>query len=166
MIILKSLILANNDKLPSYEQLGMEGYDALCTIMHHFNVDEFNDIVPYIIESIHSIDFFDSDVILYQIDRNITFDSIVWLYNHEINKFDKTIPNVKISHNIGYYQFYGGIDIYDRKSRHSYYWPFLPNRNLEVAKSLLIDLCLPIENPFKDHFKYCDKETFMDIISK
>jgi len=161
--MLLSLIKYNKGKFPSFDQLGDEGYDALTTILHHFDIENINDIFPYLIAAIKEHSFFDSETILYQVDRNVIGSQVCYLYNPDIKKFDIGQINPLLHNQLGYFQYYGGMDMFDYATRKRYFWPTNPNRNLNIVSALLCDLCLPIDNPLKSHILEIDPESFVLI---
>jgi hypothetical protein len=166
LVILQSLIKYNNGKLPSYQQLGSDGSYALEIILTHFDVKNINEIFPYIIVAIKNNTFYNSENVLYQIDRNNIDDKNLYLYNKKLKKFDIKKTNKLLHKNIGYFQYYGGMDINDLSTRKTYYWPYFPNRDMKIVTNLLNDLCLPIRNPLKSHIIDCKVEEFIKIALK
>ena len=66
------------------------------------------------------------------------------------------------------YQFYGGIDLFDNKSRKKYFWPFHPSINRETQKEMYNVLCLPTENfgfpPSKLNPEIVSNKTFLNFL--
>lgn len=166
MLLLHGLIRYNNYKWPGYEQLGSDGSDYLKTILHHFDIENLNEVLPYIITAINNNQFFDAETILYQVDRNVAGSNQLYLYDSNTKKFNIVDGNLLLHPKLGNYQYYGGIDLFDSFSKKLYFWPVNPNRDMNIVLSFLQDLCLPLNNPLKSHVTTIDPQGFIDIASK
>lgn len=166
MLLLHGLIRYNNFQWPGYDQLGSDGSEYLKTILHHFDVENLNEVLPYIITAIKNNQFFDAETILYQVDRNIAGSNQLYLYDSKIKKFNIVDGSLLLHPKLGNYQYYGGIDLFDSFSKKLYFWPVNPNRDMNIVLSFLEDLCLPFNNPLKSHVTTIDPQGFIDIASK
>ncbi len=166
MLLLHGLIRYNNYQWPGYDQLGSDGSEYLKTILHHFDVENLNEVLPYIITAIKNNQFFDAETILYQVDRNVAGSNKLFLYDSETKKFKIVDGNLLLHPKLGNYQYYGGIDLFDSFSKKLYFWPVNPNRDMNIVVSFLQDLCLPLNNPDKSNVITIDPQGFIDIASK
>jgi hypothetical protein len=166
ILMLKSLVKFNDNMWPTMDQLGADGSSALRTILHHFDVEYLNEIFPTIVFSIQDGTFFDAETILYQIDRNMIGGDKIYLYDAPTKKFIMKTGNTMVHEKVGYYQYYGGMDVFDPASKKKYLWPLNPNRDMNIVNALLDDLCiLPLVTDKDRNIRVSDTK-FIDIVLK
>lgn len=166
MLLLHGLIRYNNYQWPGYDQLGSDGSSYLKTILYHFDVENINEVMPYIITAIKNNQFFNAETILYQVDRNVAGSNELYLYDSNTKMFNIVDDYLFLHPRLGNYQYYGGIDLFDSFSKELHFWPINPNRDMNIVQSLLDDLCLPLNNPLKSRVKTVDAQSFIEIASK
>lgn len=159
---LKQLIAYNRGKFPSYAQIGKDGYDALCLLLVHQNIDVISDILPVLIDAIQNNEFYDHHAVLYQIDRNIEGNPFVFEYEPSTKSLVKTKPNVEIP-GYGFTQYYGSLHVFDPKSQKVYRIPNFPEVDKTKKQALFDALCYPDPNPLNDHVRNVDINTFLNI---
>lgn len=159
---LKQLITYNRGKLPSYAQLGKDGYDALCLLLVHLNIDVISDILPVLIDAIQNNEFYDHHAVLYQIDRNMEGNPFIFEYDPLKKSLVKTKPNVEIP-GYGFTQYYGSLHVFDAISQKVYRIPVFPDVDKTKKQALFEALCYPDPNPLTDHVRHVDMNTFLNI---
>lgn len=144
--LLMNLVTLNNGKLPGYTFLGNEAYSAMTTLMIHMDIENLSTLFPKIKEAIDHNEFYYTEMLLYQIDRNHIGNKNVFRVDLKTKKLFPFQKNKMLHQKAGYYQYYGGVELFDAASRRKIYWPFHPEVNDQIQEELYRFLCLPIEN--------------------
>lgn len=144
--LLMNLVALNDDKLPGYTILGNEGYGAMTTLLIHMDIGDLSTLFPKIKEAIDQNELYDNEMLLYQIDRNHIGNENVYRVDLQTNKLFPFQKNRLLHQKAGFYQYYGGVELFDARSRRKIYWPFHPDVKYEIQQELYRFLCLPLEN--------------------
>ena len=144
--LLLDLIKLNNNKLPEYHKIGSEASTCLNSLLMHMSIQNLSDILPFIIKAIRDNGFYDNTNILYQIDRNHIGNDSIFRINKSTLKLYPFLKNKEFHPKAGYFQYYGGIELFDDSSMKKYFWPFHPEANKDIQQELYDVLCLPNRN--------------------
>ena len=107
------LIKFNGNKMLSYEQLGMEGSDALKTLLIHFELDQLLAISPFIIKAIKNGEFWANENYLYQLERSSIDENVLLKMNSQRDSIITYGHNNLMDQSLKiYYSNYGTLDYY------------------------------------------------------
>lgn len=165
-LYLKTLVKIEGGKLPPYRKIGPAGSDALRLILVHMDIEMLAELFPAIVKSINRGEFFDTETVLYQIDRNHVGGDSLYRYDALSGRLKAFAPNKLLHKRLGNYQYYGWMDISDMRTRTINYWPFHPEVNAVIQKEMydVLGLVKPSENPFHSIFTRRTDQEFIDLL--
>ena len=139
---LKEYIIQNDNNMPSVESIGVQGIEAIETLLLHFDVEWIAQIFPALKEGVCQGYAYSEDL-LYQIERNIVDNGVLYYYDPvcgELKKDTKQVPRIKDSN--FHYQYYGGYDLFSIKKMKKVWWPFYQKADRKKVNDLRKALCL------------------------
>ncbi len=161
------LIKYNNNKYPTYDQLGAEASSNLMTLLLHMEFEQLSYLFPYVKEAIENGDFWDNESFLYQLERSTFSDNKLFKYKKELNTIEIYSENKKINGlENAFYANYGTLDYFINKEVGIIWWPFNPDLNKEVVDEMRKSLCLPsLDQLLKlnSHIKLITDKEFVEL---
>ncbi|MBK8355843.1 MAG: hypothetical protein IPL13_10855 [Saprospiraceae bacterium] len=141
------LIKFNGNKMLSYEQLGMEGSDALKTLLIHFELDQLLAISPFIIKAIKNGEFWANENYLYQLERSSIDENVLLKMNSQRDSIITYGHNNLMDQSLKiYYSNYGTLDYYIDQKVGGVWWPLNPDVDREEVDILRNNLGLQTLN--------------------
>ena len=127
----------------SYEQLGMEGSDALKTLLIHFELDQLLAISPFIIKAIKNGEFWANENYLYQLERSSIDENVLLKMNSQRDSIITYGHNNLMDQSLKiYYSNYGTLDYYIDQKVGGVWWPLNPDVDREEVDILRNNLGL------------------------
>jgi hypothetical protein len=164
--MLKNILERYKGSFPDLNIIGNDGEGYIDLILLHFDIEWIAEIFPALVEAIHKGYTF-NEGILYQIDRTIVAGGRVYVYDPEVGSIVPGPKNATIRDSRRFYQYYGGFDLFDSKSKRLVWWPFQKDADKEQVNALRDKLCLDSLEDYMSRRPYIEKisdEEFIELL--